>query len=83
VRVGNAGQDRHDLPVRLLVHLGALGLVSLGPRLFQELLDVVQLVAVRGAPLLLRGAEEDADEVVRIPEVTRPAEQVDLQLALV
>ncbi len=83
VRVGDAGQDRHDLPVRLLVELGPLRLVGLLLRLVEDVLHRLHLVVLVRAPLLLRALEEDADEVVRIAEVTGPPEEVDLELALV
>ncbi len=83
MRVGDAGQDRHDLPVRLLVELGPLGQVGLRLSLVEEIHDGLHLLALIRSPLLLGGLEEDADEVVGIAEVARPAEQVDGELALV
>ena len=74
VRVRHGRQEVHDQAVRLLVGLLACGLVRLGLALVEQ----SEQLGVAEAELRRERLEEDADEVVRVGEVARPADQVEV-----
>src|SRR3954449_6977044 len=74
VCVRDTGQVIHDDLVRLLVELGALGLVRLRARLLQDVEDLVVVEVELGGVR----PEEDAEEVVGVSVVARPADQVQV-----
>src|ERR671932_1157828 len=74
VGVRNRRQELHDHDVRLLVELDPL----LEVRLPSGLLEDVEDRLVAEAELRAVRLEERADEVVRVAEVARPADEVDV-----
>ena len=72
--VRNARQELHDQDVRLLVQLDPLLVVRLPRGLLEDVEDGV----VVEAPLWAVRLEERAEEVVRVAEVARPADEVDV-----
>src|ERR671929_113938 len=74
VGVRNGRQELHDHDVRLLVQLDPL----LEVRLPRGLLEDVEDRSVAEAELRAVRLEERADEVVRVAEVARPADEVDV-----
>src|SRR5205085_5428067 len=74
VGVRNRGQELHDQDVRLLVQLDPL----LEVRLPRGLLEDVEDRLVVEAELRAVRLEERAEEVVRVAEVARPADEVDV-----
>ena len=74
VRVRDARCEGHDRAVGLLVELLPRRRVGLLLGLIEQVVDL----RVLEAPLIRRGLEERADEVVRIGEVRDPADQVQV-----